>query len=66
MSGTLAPSKDRDMKTISIISPCYNEADNVRACSDAVKALFAKGGPLAQYRYEHIFADNASSERSSP
>jgi glycosyltransferase involved in cell wall biosynthesis len=50
------------MKTISIISPCYNEADNVRLCSEAVKALFAPNGPLAQYRCEHIFADNASSD----
>lgn len=50
------------MKTISIISPCFNEAENVRACSDAVKALFAKGAPLARYRLEHIFADNASSD----
>ena len=49
-------------KTISIISPCFNEADNVRACRDAVKALFAKGGPLTEYRCEHIFADNASTD----
>ena len=62
MSSTLIARKDRDMKTISIISPCYNEADNVRACSDAVKALFAKGGLLEKYRCEHIFADNASSD----
>ena len=50
------------MKTISIISPCFNEADNVRACYDAVQALFAKGAPLAKYRCEHIFADNASTD----
>ena len=50
------------MKTISIISPCFNEEDNVRACRDAVKALFAKDGPLANYKSEHIFADNASSD----
>lgn len=49
-------------KTISIISPCFNEVDNVRACSEAVKSLFAKGGPLANYRCEHIFSDNASSD----
>ena len=48
------------MKTISIISPCYNEADNVRACRAEVAALFAPGGPLDMYRCEHIFADNAS------
>ncbi len=46
------------MKKISIISPCYNEEDNVRACHEAVQALFA--GPLAGYGREHIFADNAS------
>jgi len=50
------------VKTISIISPCWNEADNVEACRAAVKALFADGGPLAQYRCEHIFSDNASSD----
>ena len=48
------------MKRISIISPCYNEEDNVRACADAVRALFE--GPLAGYEREHIFADNASSD----
>ena len=50
------------MKTISIISPCFNEADNVRACREAVTALFAPGGPLANYACEHIFADNDSSD----
>ena len=50
------------MKTISIISPCFNEADNVRACREAVKALFAPGGPLDSYHCEHIFADNDSSD----
>jgi len=50
------------VKTISIISPCWNEADNVEACRSAVKALFAEDGPLAGYRCEHIFSDNASSD----
>ena len=50
------------MKTISIISPCFNEADNVRACRDAVAALFVPGGPLEGYRREHILADNDSSD----
>ena len=50
------------MKTISIISPCFNEVDNVRACREAVQALFASGGPLAAYGCEHIFADNASTD----
>lgn len=50
------------MKTISIISPCFNEADNVERCYEAVKALFAGDGPLAGYRCEHIFADNDSTD----
>ncbi len=50
------------MKTISIVTPCFNEADNVLACRDAVAALFAPGAPLAGYGREHIFADNDSSD----
>jgi glycosyltransferase involved in cell wall biosynthesis len=47
---------------ISIISPCFNEEDNVEACYDTVVKLFAPGGPLAHYEREHIFADNASED----
>jgi glycosyltransferase involved in cell wall biosynthesis len=50
------------MARISIISPCYNEADNVETCYKAVAALFAAGGPLEQYEREHIFSDNASED----
>jgi glycosyltransferase involved in cell wall biosynthesis len=50
------------MPRISIISPCYNEEENVEACHAAVAALFAPGCPLAQYEREHIFADNASKD----
>jgi glycosyltransferase involved in cell wall biosynthesis len=49
---------------ISIISPCYNEEENIDICCEAVKSLFAPGGRLAQYEREHIFADNASQDRS--
>lgn len=47
-------------KVISIITPCYNEADNVDDCYAAVRGLFS--GELAAYDYEHIFADNASTD----
>jgi polyisoprenyl-phosphate glycosyltransferase len=50
------------MARISIISPCYNEEENLEACHDAVVALFAPGGPLAQHEREHIFSDNASED----
>jgi glycosyltransferase involved in cell wall biosynthesis len=47
------------MKLISVVSPCYNEKDNVEALYEAVRAIFAR---LPQYRYEHLFIDNASSD----
>lgn len=50
------------MKTISIITPCFNEEDNIASCREAVRALFA--GPLAGYDHEHIFCDNDSSDRT--
>jgi glycosyltransferase involved in cell wall biosynthesis len=49
-------------KTISIITPCFNEEENVRDCYAAVKALFA--GELKDYAREHIFADNCSTDRT--
>ncbi len=48
------------MKTISIVTPCYNEEANVRDCYAAVRALFE--GELAGYAREHIFCDNASTD----
>ena len=50
------------MKLISVVSPCYNEQDNVEALYDAVRSVFAR---LPQYRYEHIFIDNASKDRTA-
>ena len=45
-------------KLISIITPCYNEEDNIENCYEAVKKCFESG--LSDYDYEHIFCDNAS------
>jgi glycosyltransferase involved in cell wall biosynthesis len=50
------------MALISIISPCYNEEENVETCYNAVLALFAPGGALARHEREHIFSDNASQD----
>lgn len=51
---------DRSRKLISIVTPCYNEAENVAGCFAAVKGLFE--GPLAAYDFEHIFSDNCSND----
>lgn len=48
------------MKTISIVTPCYNEELNIRDCYEVVRALFEK--ELPNYRREHIFCDNASND----
>jgi polyisoprenyl-phosphate glycosyltransferase len=45
------------MKTISVVTPCYNEEANVREVYERVKAVILT---LGNYRYEHIFIDNAS------
>lgn len=47
-------------KLISIVTPCYNEEANVRACRDAVRQIFQ--AELPGYDYEHIFCDNASQD----
>lgn len=49
------------MKTISIVTPCYNEEENVRELYTQVKAVFAE---MPGYVYEHIFIDNASKDKT--
>ncbi len=49
------------MKKISVVTPCYNEEDNIRDVYEQVKAVFAA---LSQYTYEHIFIDNASQDKT--
>ena len=47
------------MKTISVVTPCFNEEGNVREVYERVRDLMLS---LGKYRYEHIFIDNASSD----
>ena len=49
------------MKLISIVTPCYNEEENVAELYQQVKAVFDQ---LLHYRYEHIFIDNASTDKT--
>lgn len=50
-----------DRKLISIVAPCYNEEANVEALYQQVREVFEK---LGKYDYEHIFIDNASTDRT--
>lgn len=46
-------------KLISIVSPCYNEVENVEPLWQAIKKVCDS---LPQYDFEHIFIDNFSSD----
>lgn len=46
-------------KLISIVTPCYNEEENVLDVYNEVKKVF---DDLPNYSYEHIFIDNSSSD----
>jgi glycosyltransferase involved in cell wall biosynthesis len=47
------------MKTVSVVTPCFNEAENVEELYQRIRAVIAS---LGRYRYEHIFIDNASTD----
>jgi glycosyltransferase involved in cell wall biosynthesis len=51
------------MKLISIVTPCYNEELNVEIVYEKVKEIMSG---LTGYRYEHIFIDNASEDKTVP
>ncbi len=49
------------MKLISVVTPCYNEEENIRDVYLEVKKVFET---LPHYRYEHIFIDNSSKDET--
>ena len=48
-------------KLISIVTPCFNEEENVQEVYQQVKEVFAR---IADYRYEHVFIDNSSTDKT--
>jgi glycosyltransferase involved in cell wall biosynthesis len=51
-------------KTITIISPTFNEQNNVEHCYEEIKKLFKN--ELINYNREHIFVDNDSIDDTVP
>jgi polyisoprenyl-phosphate glycosyltransferase len=49
-------------KTISIVTPCFNEEASVRECYETIKNVM--DAELPGYDREHIFCDNASTDRT--
>jgi glycosyltransferase involved in cell wall biosynthesis len=48
-------------KVITIVTPCFNEELNVR---EVHRRLMAVAATLPQYRFEHLFIDNASTDNT--
>jgi glycosyltransferase involved in cell wall biosynthesis len=49
------------MKLISVLTPCYNEEKNIELIYSEVKKVFDN---LPNISYEHIFIDNASTDKT--
>ena len=58
---TPLPAPPAGGRLISVVSGCYNEEENVRECYEQVKKVFQE---IGRYRYEHIFIDNASKDKT--
>lgn len=48
------------MKLISIITPCYNEEENINELYERIHTVMSN----VNYSYEHIFIDNASTDKT--
>jgi polyisoprenyl-phosphate glycosyltransferase len=49
------------MKLISVVTPCYNEEENVVQLYEAIKKVFEG---LPEYDYEHLYIDNCSQDKT--
>lgn len=46
---------------VCVMTPCFNEEENVEPLHERLKAVFLS---LPEYRFEHLFIDNASTDRT--
>lgn len=51
------------MTLLTILTPCFNEEGNVRELYEAVKAVMCT---IPDLEYDHLFIDNASTDRTVP
>lgn len=59
---SLAPMPDGRRKTISIMTPCFNEEAGIAECYRRVCEVMET--KLLRYNHEHLFIDNSSSDRT--
>lgn len=50
------------MTLISIVTPCFNEEENIKTCVARLRKVFKED--LPNYEYEHIFTDNSSTDNT--
>ncbi|MBT4791718.1 MAG: glycosyltransferase family 2 protein [Halobacteriovoraceae bacterium] len=50
------------MKTITIVTPCYNEEENIQNLYQRTQDVFKEYAE--KYAYEHLFIDNASTDKT--
>jgi polyisoprenyl-phosphate glycosyltransferase len=50
------------VKHISVVTPCFNEEENIVPIYESVRKIFEG---LDEFSYEHLFIDNASSDRTA-
>ena len=61
MNNAINKDKKGTKKTISVVTPCYNEEDNIYDVYHAIKKIREAH---TQYEWEHIFIDNSSVDKS--
>lgn len=49
-------------KTISVVTPCFNEEAGIRECYEKLKAIMET--ELLEFKREHIFCDNCSTDKT--
>jgi len=54
-------SNENRLPLISVVTPCYNEEDNVEPLYERIRAVFEA---MPGYHYEHLYIDNASTDRT--
>jgi len=47
------------MPLITVMTPCYNEAENIRILHEAIERVFSS---LPNYEFQHLFIDNSSTD----
>ncbi len=50
---------DSSKELVSVVTPCYNEEENIERLYETVRGVFAE---LGEYDYEHIIIDNYSTD----